>query len=442
MQNHASDRQLNIVDYWRIVLRFKWMIGGLIMTAAFSTGILCTYFLPKLYETKATLLPAVEDPTSGGMSFGGGQREGRGGGGQMIMKALGYGTGGPDLLDTLNVILRSHMMAEAVVRDLNLLSYYGAKSVRAATSVLLDEVKVKTTEWKSLEVTVLSREPQMAADIANSYVSNLDRLNRELNLTVSRRFRMFVEARLAEKADKLAKEENALKVFQNENRIRVNSGGGGNRKQSDLGIADELYARIVALEVNLASLREYALPSHPMINQLQAQIHELRNQLDRLELEKVRGTARQKRTRVRLSEKLYPSFEEQTSLELDVLRLQRRVKIEELVHGMLVGMLESAKLAEAREMPTIQVMDRALPPSYHSKPATPFNMLVAGALSLVLGIFLAVFLNYLERLRAEEKALLQTTDGLAELGVGDPNGDRDNPEVQPVSPREAERLHS
>jgi len=71
---------------------------------------------------------------------------------------------------------------------------------------------------------------------------------------------------------------------------------------------------------------------------------------------------------------------------------------------LLTAQYEQAKIAEARDTPTVQVLDKAVPAERKSKPKTTLNMAIAGALSLFVGIFLAFFLEYVERIRKQQTA--------------------------------------
>jgi uncharacterized protein involved in exopolysaccharide biosynthesis len=282
----------------------------------------------------------------------------------------------------------------------------------------------------------------MAAQIANTYAKMLDKMNKDLTITATKRVRHYVEGRLAEKAKALADAENAVKKFQDENRVRL-AVEGSEGVQNDLSMIGGMASQILGLEVELAGLKEYAQPNHPMVIQMEAQIRELRRQVDRIERETVRGGSGQDRKRlVPLSRKFVPSFEETTSLNFEMQTLARRLKVEEMIHGSLVSMLESAKLAEARDLPTVQVLDSALPPEGPSKPNMLYNLMAAGGLSLVFAIFLTVFLDYLDRLRVEERerALAQVATEMVSPSVEGSNGNGLGTVVYPSATGEAERL--
>lgn len=405
MKQHGVDDNLTLLDYWRIICKARWFIAGMVLVSVLVTGVVSKR-MTKLYESKATLLPVREESLGGGISFGGGKDKGSGGGASISLEALGGKSAGPTMMDTLTILLNSQRIADAVVEQLNLMQYYGTASKAAASRALRSETTIKQSAYKSLEIIVLTRSPQMAADIANAFVANLDKLNKELNITATKRNRIFIEARLAEKAKKLEQVEEELKEFQTQHHIvgATHEGGGSTGAGVDgpMAAAVQLHGQIVENEVQLAALREYALPSHPMINQLLAQNEELRRQLDKLEQDQARASFTKRKAKSSLKDKVFPLFEEAPSLALELLRLTRQVKVEEAVYGMLIGSLEAARIAEVKDLPTVQPMDVAVPAEFPSRPKTMQNLQIAAGVSLLVGVLLVIFMDYLQRLKARE----------------------------------------
>jgi hypothetical protein len=68
---------------------------------------------------------------------------------------------------------------------------------------------------------------------------------------------------------------------------------------------------------------------------------------------------------------------------------------------------EQAKIAEARDTPSVQVLDRAVVPDRKARPKVLLNVAIAGAASLLLGVIGALFLENLEgaRRRRARRAL-------------------------------------
>ncbi|TAJ10946.1 MAG: hypothetical protein EPO61_01300 [Nitrospirae bacterium] len=442
IQRPIPDDSLTILGYWRIIYRARRMIVGLVVSSVMVAG-LVSKAMPKLYETKTTLLTVKEETLGGGISFGGGGGGGGksggggsgGGSGSIAADVLGK-SGAASQADVLNVLFRSRAMAMAVVQQLNLMNYYETDSLRGAMGAFQSEASLQQTPNKAFEIVVLSRDPKMAAEIANTAAANLDRLNKEYNTSSTKRMRIFIEARLAEKSKKLDEAENMLKEFRRTQRVL-----GDEQTSSGALAAADLHGQIVGLQVELAGLREFATADHPRINQLEAQIKELQGQLDRMEQDQVLGIATKNRKRAPLSKKFYPAFEEAPALGLSLLRLNRQVKVEEAVYGMLVGMLESARITEAKDLPTLQVMDSALPPDFPSKPTPLKYMGLAGVSALVFGILLTLFLDHLDRLRAYEALRDSLPAGESEAAVIDQNGNGSLTDVSPVPSKAVERMH-
>ena len=430
MQDSIPNRNLGLLDYWQICLRFRWMIVGIVVSSVLVTGIVCK-LSPKLYEAKATTMPIKEESFSGGgISFGGGGKDSKGGGsgGGMSMDFLG-GKAGPTLLDTMLVLLNSRVMAEAVVERLNLAEYYNTQSKIEAAFALRGEIAAKGGASKNIELTVLTKDPNMAADIANTYITELNIVYKDFNISGAKRNRIFFEARLADRSKALAEAEQALKTFQETHRSLA---GVDDLAESAFGEAEGLHSQIVSLEVELAALREYALPSHPRINSINAQILELRRQLDKLEKGQMQGLIKTGKSRPPLHQKMFPTFEEAPTIALEYLHLTRRLKVEEAIYGTLIGMQEQAKFAEVRDLPVIHLLDNALPPLYKSRPRTLNNMLVASIVSLLVAIMLAVFLDYLEHLKPQELQSRARESARGAIDPASPGGNGHREEATPV----------
>jgi len=63
----------------------------------------------------------------------------------------------------------------------------------------------------------------------------------------------------------------------------------------------------------------------------------------------------------------------------------------------------AGKIAESKDIPTIQSLDPAVPPIRKARPKTLQNMLVAGMVALILGILMAFSLNHIEQLKVQEE---------------------------------------
>ncbi|HHT9109526.1 MAG TPA: GNVR domain-containing protein, partial [Candidatus Brocadiaceae bacterium] len=80
---------------------------------------------------------------------------------------------------------------------------------------------------------------------------------------------------------------------------------------------------------------------------------------------------------------------------LELARLTRDVKAQEALFILLTQQLEQAKINEVKDTPVFQILDRAVPAERKSTPKTLIMTGLGGFMSIFLGIFIILFLEYL-----------------------------------------------
>lgn len=378
--------EVNLLDYWRVVWTRRWLIGGLCIAAVLA-ALVVSLLLPKSYESTATLLPALEAKDGGGLAALL-AATGAGGAAQTLGISLPGTPATPT--DLFVAMLKSRIMADDVIRQFQLMAYYDAETMQDARKALEADTTITVTKEKVVKVTVEAKDPRLAADIANFYVTNLDRLNRTLTVSKASHNRQFIERRLAETQANLVKAEEALKDFQMHNKtVAVEA-----QSKALIEAAATIQGQITAQEVQLQVMSTYLSPDNPELARVRSSLEELRRQLYLLESGKGgKGMLP--------GDRLHPAMVTVPALALEYGRLMRELKVQETLYTLLVSQLEQAKLAEARDTPTVQVLDPAVPAEKKSKPRIRLNMMLAGAVALMIGLFLAFFLEYVARLRGQ-----------------------------------------
>src|SRR5574341_849828 len=220
-------------------------------------------------------------------------------------------------------------------------------------------------------------------------------MNQAVHITSASHNRAFIERRLAETQVNLVKAEEALKAFQTTNKtVAVEA-----QSKAMIEAAALIQGQITAQEVQLKVMSSYLSPDNPELARLRSAVEELRKQLYVLES----GTTGKG---MLPGDRLHPAMITVPSLTLDYGRLMRELKVQETVYTLLTSQYEQAKLAEARDTPTVQVLDPAIPAERKSRPLIRQNVMLAGFLALAVGIALAFFLEYRERMRAYRSALV------------------------------------
>jgi uncharacterized protein involved in exopolysaccharide biosynthesis len=385
-QTNQNDEDVTLFDYWQVVSRRKKSIIAFCAVVA-ATTLVVSLMLPKIFESTATLLPQLESNTG----FGLGALLGSSAAGSAA-QSLGISLPGAPATptDIFTAMLKSRIMADEVIRTFNLMERYEKKTMQETRLALENATRIVVSKEKVIKVTVEDKDPQLAADIANFYVANLDRLNQTLSVSKARENRKFIEQRLAETQSELVKVENALKEFQTQNRtVAIEA-----QSKAMIEAAATIQAQIMAQEVQLQVMGSYLSPDNPDVARVQSSINELRKQLQIMESGKG-GKDRLPGDRLR------PAITSVPALALEYGRLARDLKVQETLYALLISQYEQAKLTEARDTPTVQVLDPAIPAEKKSRPKISLNILIAGMLSLLIGIFWAFFREAINRRKAQ-----------------------------------------
>ena len=377
--------EVTLFDYWQVISKRKW--GILALCAVMTVGTLVvSLFLQKIYESTATLLPQLESNNGVGLGalFASGAAS-------SAAQSLGISLPGSPATptDVFTAMLKSRIMADDIIRRFDLMEHYETKTMHDARGSLEGATRIVVTKEKVIKVAVEDKDPQLASDIANFYVSNLDRLNQTLSVSKARENRKFIEQRVAETQTALVKVEDALKEFQTQNRtVAIEA-----QSKAMIEATAMIQAQIMAQEVQLQVMGSYLSSNNPEIARVQSSISELRKQLQIME------TGKSGKERLP-GDRLRPAITSVPTLALEYGRLARDLKVQETLYALLISQYEQAKLTEARDTPTVQVLDPAIPAERKSRPKILLNVLIAGILSLFVGLFWAFVRGAMDRRKA------------------------------------------
>ncbi|WDT80236.1 MAG: hypothetical protein MPW14_00020 [Candidatus Manganitrophus sp.] len=101
-------------------------------------------------------------------------------------------------------------------------------------------------------------------------------------------------------------------------------------------------------------------------------------------------------------------------LALQYARLLRDVKVQETLYGLLVQQYEMARIQEAKDSPTVQILDIAKVPGKKSKPKRLSIVLFS---TFAAAVFSMLIVFIMEMVENEKQALRRTKNG-----NGDPGG--------------------
>ena len=331
---------------WGRIWSRRRTVATLVVAATVLTGIVA-FLLPSWYRGDAVLLPPSEEESGVGLSS--------------LLRGIGVaGVKVPTQAvpaDVFVAILESRGLNEEIVRRFGLQRRYRARFLVDAVKQLRRHAGFKVTDAGTIEVSVEDRDPKQAAAMTNAYVDLLDRFNRDMRMTRGRRTRMFVEGRLNETRDELARAEQRLASYQSIHKSAVLS----REMTTAMETAARLYADRTALQVRLGVAQTYTRGQSDETTQIGEQLASLDRQLAVL-----------------------------PASGLDLARLYRDARTLEQVFAVLTAQYEQSRIDEVRDTPTIDVLDRATPPEKKSRPRRSLMIAAAFLLSLGMGVGYAI----------------------------------------------------
>jgi uncharacterized protein involved in exopolysaccharide biosynthesis len=303
--------------------------------------------------------------------------------------------------DIVAAILKSRVVGEAVIKEEHLMEAYRTESMERALGELFSRVQVTVTPEGLISLSYEDRDKVRAADVANQFMEQSDRIGRETSASQAKSARMFIEQRLTQTQEELTRSEENLRRFQEENKTILLD----DQMRASIEKAAELKAQMVSSEIELNVLSKTMSPSHPGIRSLRSEIDEIKRQLEILEIGKDDQGPEGKTI-------LDVPFSEVPSLSLKLARLIREVKIQEGIFELLTQQYEQYKIQETKDTPTLQVLDRAVPPERRARPRRTFLVGLSGILSIFASVTFIFALEYFKTLKGRNPEGFDRLTGL------------------------------
>ena len=372
------------------ILRLFWeRRQSLLRIAAIGllASTLVAFLIPKSYTSTAQLMPPDTQSASGMAMMAALVAKTGGGLAGMAGDLLGLKTSGALFIG----VLRSQTAQERLIREFGLQKVYRKKLITDARTKL-DE---NTSIWEDrksgiISIGVTDHDPKRAAALANGYVNQLNLLVAELSTSAAHRERVFLEERLKVAKHDLDDAGNQLAQFSSKNNtLDIQTEG-----KAMLEAAGMLAGQMIAAQSELEGLRQIYTDNNPRVRALNARVLELRKQLNKLG-----GTADEAAKADNSSPETsngmpYPTIRSLPLLGAKYADYYRRAKIQETVFELLTQQYELAKVQEAKETPSVKVLD---PGQVPEKKSFPPRVLI-----MFLGTFLVLSISVVWVLGAEQ----------------------------------------
>jgi uncharacterized protein involved in exopolysaccharide biosynthesis len=321
------------------------------------------FLIPKQYESTARLMPP-DDQSNGGMALLavlGGKAGGEGGGGGLGAIAgdmLGIKSSGELFVG----LLQSRTVQDNIIKKFDLKKIYGKEHGEDARIKLASNTALSADRKSGIiTITVTDHDPSRAAAVAQQYVEELNAVVSHVSTSAARRERIFLEGRLQEVKQDLQQAEKEFSEFANQTgAIDIKEQG-----KAMVTAAATLQGEMIAAESQLEGLRQIYTDNNVRVRSLRARVAELNAQLEKVG---GKGQGSNGSSTPQNDDSLYPSIRKLPLLGVTYADLYRRTKVQETVFEVLTQQYELARVNEAKEIPTVKVLDPANVPEKKSFP--------------------------------------------------------------------------
>ena len=389
----VDEREFTFADFLPGIWRYKWLIAGLVVLSVAVAWVVIAR-QPRIYEATTTLLIPKDGAgltsTIASLGFGGGQGQGGSQGGMPQLPGLVIGSTTPNR-DVVVSVLKSRIVAEAVVRRFNLQQRYAAPFLADAVRTVQNSTSVAVSKEGLVSLTIEETDPQLAADAANFFVEEVDRVVGRFGLLEATRQRVFVSEQLVGARRGLVAAEDALRTFQERNRAVVLQ----EQTRGAIEAVARLRGEIIASEVRLQVMRDFATERDPDLMALRRRVEEMKRQLGQMQHADSRLAVTDGTNGMVFGPDISVPLAKLPRVGLELARLTRDFKVQETLVALLLQQFEQARIAEAKDPPLMRVLDPATPATRHSRPQPRMALLAAGVGALVVGLLLTCVLEYL-----------------------------------------------
>lgn len=469
MEDEILEKEIHLSDYYMVLLKRKALIISFFVITVSITA-LVTFLMTPVYQSSAKLIidkESASSPITGertdyenymsqSMTF------------NTHFKLITSEPVIEALINTLELNKDAEedlevnpitQMIQQVKHNVKLLLQMEKKEVPSHEKqlALMEKVKEKISidqvrDTRLLTVNVKDKNPVLAADMANTLANKYIEFNLSNKMESSKQTLGWLNNELYELRQKLEQSEKEFFDYKQENKvfsiagkqkmteqkieefntrylearnrrleldakinefnkhIKGNKGGSAIRSLVDNPMIDNIYSKVVDLELEYSRLSKIFKEKHPKIVQLKSELDKSRYRLTqeiKKELANLKSERKVLLAREQNLEKNISGFEadalKTSSKELKYNIMKRNVDSNQNLYDMMLSRIKESNILQTSGTSNIRVVEKALVPVAPVSPKKARNLVLGAVLGLFGGIGLAFFFEYMDQtVRTEE----------------------------------------
>lgn len=340
---------------------------------ALVVSLIIAFVIPKEYNSATSIMPPEpQNSTALMLAALTSRSSGLGALGSLANGLLGAHSSSDLFMD----LLRSGTVSDHLIDQFNLQHVY-RKRYRIDAAKRLAHLTKITEDKKSGVITIAVEDTDRvrARDLAQAYLNELNKLMTRTNTSAAHQERVFIEQRLNAVQESLEQAELEMSRFSS----RSSAVDIREQTRAMVEAGARVQAELIVEQSSLQSLRQIYGDSNVRVREAQARIGTLQ-----AELAKMTGSssppagagddAANGAPADGGAGELYPPLKQLPQLAVPYADLYRRVRVQETVFELLTQQYEMARLEEARDVPTVSIIDV---PGIAEKKSFPPRLLLA-----------------------------------------------------------------
>jgi uncharacterized protein involved in exopolysaccharide biosynthesis len=381
----SDEKKVDLLDFIIIFVKWKKFFLFLCLPVLFITYFSIYFLVDEQFESSALIIPSDDGLSSGLSGLLGGL------GGDLPFN-LGGMSSNPEL-DMYNTIIYSRTNIEKVIEKFDLYNIYKIDQTKKgfredAIKAVSQSIQAKETETMAYQIVVTANTPKLATDIANFIVDELNEKLIELRTQKSKNNREFLAERVTDIKTQLSASEDSLMKFQEKSGIL-------DPQEQFKGIVSaytSLETQLITKQVQSKVVEKLRGTDSPEYNAIDIEVSEFENRLSKMRESGEAGG-------------IMPSLNKLPQKGISYFRLLRNVEINSKILEFILPLYEQAKLEEKKDIPTLQIIDYAVPPTKKSFPPRAILTLLVTFI-VFLFAFLLILLKENRKLQDSEKMKL------------------------------------
>ena len=373
---------------WLEYMQLFWADRRLLLRAAlfsFVISAVIAFLIPVRYKAVTRLMPP-DTRGSSGFDLLAAMAGGRGGAGlsQIGADLLGLKNSGSLFVG----ILGSATVEDQLIEQFNLKKVYHDSHIEDTRKSLAEHTTVDEDRKSGIiSISVTDHDAARATAMAQASVLELDRVVAQLSTSSARRERIFLESRLkAVKAD-LDAAAKELSEFSSQNMaIDIPA-----QAKAMVESAAVLQGQLIAAQSELSGLKQMYTSENIRVRAAEARVNELQRKIADI----AGNGSKPKADSANLP---YPSIRALPILGVKYADLLRETKIQETVYELLTQQYELAKVQEAKEIPSVKVLDPAIIPTKKSFPPRRIIVILGTIFAVIMAMAWIVTRSWWEAL--------------------------------------------